>query len=41
MADSSLMNDGKRIKKATYIERPIHKLTLLLENRVTGEKDSQ
>ena len=41
MADSSLTNDGKRIKKATYIKRPIHKVTLLLKIRVNDEKDSQ
>ena len=41
VADSSLTKEGKRSKKATYIERPIHKLTLLIENRVTDENDSQ
>ena len=32
VADSSLTKQDKRTKKATYLERPIHKLTLLVEN---------
>lgn len=38
MADSALSAVGKRLTRPTILERPIHKLTLLLEgNRLSGE----
>ena len=32
MSDATLTKKGKRIKKASYLERPIHKLAMLLES---------
>ena len=32
MSDSMLSKDGRRVRKASYLERPIHKLTVLIEN---------
>ena len=32
VGDSTLTKTGKRLSKATLLDRPIHKLTLLLEN---------
>ncbi len=36
LADQSLSNQGKRTKPVTYLERPIQKLVLLLENTDCG-----
>ena len=31
ISDSMLSKDGRRVRKASYLERPIHKLTVLIE----------
>ena len=32
VADSMLTKDGKRVRKPKFVERPVHKLALILEN---------
>ena len=33
MADDTLTNNGKRVNSASYLERPIHKLAILVAHR--------
>jgi hypothetical protein len=39
MSDSSLNHKGERVKTRTVLERPIHKLVLLLKNQQTELQD--
>ena len=38
MADSNLDSKGKRVKAVSVLERPVHSLVLLLENKITGDQ---